>query len=76
MPEQWGVAEKTMEYLSISPTLAIESSDHNDPLRAYERYFGALPNWFDEISASAARSLARQSVRRGAPLSPADVVEH
>ena len=44
----------------------------SDPLAAYEQHFGALPAWFDEISAGAARSLVLHSLRRGAPLTPAD----
>lgn len=44
----------------------------SDPLLAYERRFGALPSWLDEISPGEALSLARWALRRGAPLVPAD----
>lgn len=44
----------------------------DDPLHAYAERFGALPAWFDEISAGSARTLARQALRRGVPLTPAD----
>jgi hypothetical protein len=43
-----------------------------DPFAAYERRFGSLPGWLDEIDLGEARSLARLALRRGAPLSPAD----
>lgn len=39
-----------------------------DPLVAYERSFGALPAWFDEISLNRARNLATQALRKGIPL--------
>lgn len=47
-------------------------NDPNDPLPAYEKHFGALPAWFEELPLRAARSLARQALRAGAPLTPAD----
>lgn len=40
---------------------------------SYESRFGALPAWLDELSRSDAKSLLRQSLRRGAPLVPADL---
>lgn len=43
-----------------------------DPLTAYEGRFGALPAWLDELAPGEARALARQALRRGTPLSPAD----
>ena len=43
-----------------------------DPLSAYESRFGALPSWLEEIAPGAARSLARQALRAGVPLTPAD----
>ena len=52
--------------------LPVAHAAQHDPLRAYEAHFGALPSWFDEISEAVARSLALYSLRRGAPLSPAD----
>lgn len=61
-----------MELSSTSYASRLEAPAQADPLSAYEQHFGALPNWFDEITVSAARSLALQSLRRGAPLAPAD----
>jgi hypothetical protein len=43
-----------------------------DLFASYERRFGALPTWLDEIPADDARYLLRQALRRGAPLVPAD----
>ncbi len=43
-----------------------------DPFSAYEVRFGALPTWLEEIPRGAARSLARQALRAGVPLTPAD----
>lgn len=44
---------------------------HHDPLAAYERQFGALPFWFDDLPAGEAKQLARQALREGVPLSNA-----
>jgi len=38
----------------------------------YERRFGALPRWLDEVPSADARYLLRQALRRGAPIVPAD----
>ena len=43
-----------------------------DPCSAYERRFGDLPSWLDELGAAEARALACQALRRGVPLCPAD----
>lgn len=43
-----------------------------DLFASYESRFGALPSWLDEIPSNEARSLLRQSLRRGAPIVPAD----
>lgn len=43
-----------------------------DPIRSYERRFGALPPWLDELAAGEAQALARLALRRGAPLAAAD----
>jgi hypothetical protein len=51
---------------------AATGTPSDDPVRAYERRFGALPAWFDEVSRSLARSLSRQAIRSGVPLSAAD----
>jgi len=40
---------------------------------SYETRFGALPAWLDELSRSDARSLLRHALRRGVPLTPADL---
>lgn len=44
----------------------------HDPLGAYVRRFGGLPDWFDEITAQEARYLARRALHIGTPLSQAD----
>lgn len=45
-----------------------------DPLTAYERRFGALPAWFDEIPPNQARHLAAQALHQGTPLCNANHV--
>lgn len=45
-----------------------------DPLATYERRFGALPPWVDDLPATAAAALARLALRRGAPLAAADAL--
>lgn len=45
-----------------------------DPFSAYEARFGALPTWLEGIPRGVARSLARQALRAGVPLTPADAV--
>jgi len=45
----------------------------NNLFASYESRFGALPAWLDELSRSDAKSLVRLSLRRGAPLAPADL---
>ena len=67
-----GSEEKTMTATPHSLATAVEAPPAFDPLATYEQHFGALPAWFDEISSSAARSLVLSSLRRGAPLTPAD----
>ena len=57
---------------SLAAAAAVETPPVVDPLATYEQHFGALPAWFDEISSGAARSLVLNSLRRGAPLTPAD----
>lgn len=41
---------------------------------AYERRFGAPPEWLDDLSGGQALALLRQALRRGAPLIAADVL--
>lgn len=43
-----------------------------DLFASYERRFGDLPLWLDDIPSGDARSLLRLALRRGAPLVPAD----
>ncbi len=45
---------------------------NDDPLFAYERRFGALPFWLDQLSRPEARALARLALRQGRPLTAAD----
>ena len=48
----------------------------DDPLSAYERRFGALPTWVEDLSARVVFSLARQALRAGVPLTPVDNLSH
>ena len=49
-------------------------SQLRETLRAYERRFGAAPEWLDELSLGRVRSLVQQALQRGAPLSAAEVL--
>jgi hypothetical protein len=44
----------------------------DDPVSAYERHFGALPVWVEDLSGRVVLSLARQALRAGVPLTPVD----
>ncbi len=44
-----------------------------ETLQAYEHRFGAAPEWLDELSLGRVLSLVQQALRRGAPLSAAEV---
>ncbi|MEF8767795.1 MAG: hypothetical protein ABTS16_22160 [Candidatus Accumulibacter phosphatis] len=56
----------------ITLELPVWHRSFDDPLSAYEKHFGALPAWFEEVSRPVALSLARQALRAGVPLTPAD----
>ncbi|HMV01221.1 MAG TPA: hypothetical protein PKD04_09075 [Rhodocyclaceae bacterium] len=56
----------------ITLELPVRHRSFDDPFFAYERQFGALPAWFEEIRPPLALSLARQALRAGVPLTPAD----
>ena len=53
--------------------LPIRPANHN-PLEGYERRFGALPGWLDDLPPREAAALARLALRRGAPLTAADLL--
>lgn len=44
----------------------------DDPLFVYERRFGALPFWLEQLNRREARALARLALRQGRPLAAAD----
>lgn len=43
-------------------------------LQAYERRFGATPEWLDELPSGRALALIQQALKRGAPLSAAELL--
>lgn len=56
----------------ITLELPVRQRSFDDPISAYERHFGALPAWFEEVCPPLALSLARHALRAGVPLTPAD----
>lgn len=45
-----------------------------ETLQAYERRFGAAPEWLDDLSSGRVLSLVQQALKRGAPLSAAELL--
>lgn len=46
----------------------------SETLQAYERRFGAAPEWLDELSSGRVLSLVQLALRRGVPLSAAEML--
>lgn len=45
-----------------------------ETLQAYEHHFGAAPEWLDELPSGRALALVQQALKRGAPLSAAELL--
>ena len=50
------------------------SSNLNDALQVYQRRFGYLPDWLEDLKQGRVLALIQQALRRGAPLTAADVL--
>lgn len=46
----------------------------SETLQTYERRFGAAPEWLDELSSGRVLSLVQQALKRGVPLSAAELL--
>ena len=46
-----------------------------DTLQLYERRFGSPPDWLDDLANGRIQALIEQALRRGAPLTAADVLQ-
>ena len=46
----------------------------HEALQAYERRFGAAPEWLDELPGGRILSLVQQALQRGAPLIAAELL--
>jgi hypothetical protein len=63
--------------LNITVATAAEvsrSSLLHEALQAYERRFGAAPEWLDELPGGRILSLVQQALQRGAPLIAAELL--
>ncbi|HZW24643.1 MAG TPA: hypothetical protein VFF26_04085 [Gallionella sp.] len=45
-----------------------------ETLQAYEHRFGAAPEWLDDLSSGRVLALVQQALKRGAPLSAAELL--
>lgn len=45
-----------------------------ETLQSYEHRFGAAPEWLDELSPGRVLALVQQALKRGAPLSAAELL--
>ena len=45
-----------------------------ETLQTYERRFGAAPEWLGDLSSGRVLSLVQQALKRGAPLSAAELL--
>lgn len=59
--------------ITVSPEAA-RRSKLNEALQIYERRFGPPPDWLDDLSHGRILALILQSLRRGAPMTAADVL--
>ncbi len=62
---------------TITVTSAAEPSrlpQLGETLQTYERRFGAPPEWLDDLSPWRVLSLVQQALKRGAPLSAAELL--
>jgi hypothetical protein len=46
----------------------------SETLQVYERRFGSPPDWLDDLANGRIQALIQQALKRGAPLTAADVL--
>jgi hypothetical protein len=64
-----------MFYLNSSLNqLQLLNSNLNDALQVYERRFGYTPDWLEDFTQGRVLALILQALKRGAPLTAADVL--
>lgn len=62
---------------TITVTSAVETPrlpQLGETLQTYERRFGSPPEWLNDLSSGRALSLVQQALKRGVPLSAADLL--
>lgn len=62
---------------TITVTSAAEPSRNqilHDAVQTYENRFGSAPEWLDDLSSGRVLSLVQQALKRGAPLSAAELL--
>ncbi len=62
---------------TITVTSAAEPSRNqtlHDAVQRYENRFGSAPEWLDDLSSGRALSLVQQALKRGVPLSAAELL--
>ena len=57
-----------------SDTVQLHCSKLNEALQVYERRFGSPPDWLDDLSHGRILALILQALRRGTPMTAADVL--
>jgi len=63
--------------LNITVSITAETSripQLHQALQAYERRFGAAPEWLDELSTGRVLSLVQRALQRGVPLIAAELL--
>lgn len=63
--------------LTITISSAAEASRNqalHETLQTYENRFGSAPEWLDDLSSGRVLSLVQQALKRGAPLSAAELL--
>jgi hypothetical protein len=57
-----------------SDAVQLHCSKLSEALQVYERRFGSPPDWLDDLSHGRILALILQALRRGAPVTAADVL--
>lgn len=64
-----------MQTITVSSaTETFRTPQLRETLQTYEHRFGAAPEWLDELPSGRMLSLAQQALKRGAPLSAAELL--
>jgi len=65
----------TMQTITVSSAAETSRTPQlRETLQVYEHRFGAAPEWLDELSSGRVLALVQQALKRGAPLSAAELL--